>query len=325
MTKTINMSNKANETVNSNISKELVEGLEMLLLPSRRTNETVAILDVPVKYFAIDREYQTFERTSREMSYLYNTWDEAKLLPVSGVPHDEEGKIYLFDGYGRWMVSQMKDRERKTAGLEPMYETLKCLVILNAPTEKDARQKYEAEQYAFQNKSVAQIKPIQVHGAKRLLGDKNVLVMDRAQEKYKFTYMKQTGMRSESVIGSYGRLYDIAKQHGDAGCNFVFDTLIAAGFNRKQNGYSSYMLRALKDTYKYYKDIADEASEFLGGYMRGDRPTNVKANAVAKYPKLGVELAVSLYLEDLLVDHLNANHKRTLDETGSRVVEVRVA
>lgn len=70
-----------------------------------RLNAT--IIKVPVELFDIDENYQIPERTARSLNYLVNHWDDNKLLPLAGVPHFEEGKIYLFDGFGRWIGSQL--------------------------------------------------------------------------------------------------------------------------------------------------------------------------------------------------------------------------
>lgn len=68
-----------------------------------------ALKDIPVELLAIDETYQTIERTGRRDSInrLAANWDENKLEPITVVPHIEECKFYVVNGYGRWQASQM--------------------------------------------------------------------------------------------------------------------------------------------------------------------------------------------------------------------------
>ena len=79
--------------------------LRGLLAASKAAGLKTAIIRIPVRLFAIDGRYQTSVRTERDLSYLTNSWNERKLLPVTGVPHEDEGLVYLVDGYGRWKAS----------------------------------------------------------------------------------------------------------------------------------------------------------------------------------------------------------------------------
>lgn len=279
--------------------------LRGLLASARSQGSKVAIIKIPVRLFAVDEKYQTSIRTNRSLKYLIDNFDDAKLLPVTGVPHDEEGKIYLVDGYGRWQASQIVDPVK--------YEYLECLVILSAPTELEERRKFEAEQYAFQNKAVAKMTAIQKHGAYEVMGNPTALAIDELMEKYDFTFVSEQGNRSAGILGSYSSLWDIVKVYGKECGDYIFDLLRKAGFNKKSNGYSKYMLRALKDIYKYYPENRTEAKEYLSSWLRKRDSTQVKSEAVSSYPMLDYVTACSLYLEDLLVENLELNHVRTVD------------
>lgn len=141
--------------------KGLLKGLTKMY---RDAKYNVAIIPIPVELLEIDTRYQTEVRTDRSLMYLVNNWDENKLLPLIGVPHWEEGKVYLVDGYGRWIASQMVDKEK--------YTDLQVLLILNAPNNAEDRLEFEAEMYAYQNKQVARMTAIQKHGAMVVLHDK---------------------------------------------------------------------------------------------------------------------------------------------------------
>ena len=289
--------------------------LKGLLASARSQNLPVAIIRIPVRLFAIDPMYQTPNRTERDMRYLVNNFDDRKLLPVTGVPHDEEGKIYLVDGYGRWQASQQVDPKK--------YETLACMVILNAPTERKARQKFEAEQYAFQNLNVAKMQPIQKHGALEILEDEAVLALDAMQKKYGFLYAKEKGQREGGVLGSYASTYSIARQHKANCLDYIFSVCRESGFDRKPNGYASYIMKGLSDMWRYYPENREETAEFLGTYLRKFDPAKFKANAQSRYILLDFRMAISLYMEDLIVDNISLSHKRKVE--GRSVTEIKTA
>ena len=157
--------------------KGLLKGLTKMY---RDAKYSVAIIPIPVELLEIDTRYQTEVRTDRSLMYLVNNWDENKLLPLIGVPHWDEGKVYLVDGYGRWVASQMVDKEK--------YTDLQVLLILNAPNNAEERLEFEAEMYAYQNKQVARMTAIQKHGAMVVLHDKATERLEKLKEKYGFEY-----------------------------------------------------------------------------------------------------------------------------------------
>lgn len=93
------------EVVTGKRSKGSVDKLEGLTKMYTDINEEIAIIKIPVELMEVDSRYQTDERTERDLQYLVRNWDERKLMPLMGVPHWEEGKVYIVDGYGRWIAS----------------------------------------------------------------------------------------------------------------------------------------------------------------------------------------------------------------------------
>ena len=286
--------------------------LKGLLAASRSMGMTVVILKIPVRLFAIDPRYQTSNRTERDLNYLIRNWDERKLLPLIGVPHDEEGLMYIVDGFGRYKASQYIDPER--------YESLDVMVILNAPKDPAERLRFEAEQYAYQNRDVAKMRPIQKHGGMEILDDPAVKALDEMKEKYGFKFATTTGQRGEAVLGSYAKTLDIIRMRGRGCINWIFEVCREAGFGRKANGYSSYVMVALRDMWTLYEDDRDEIRRFLGQELRKMEPITLKANAVSTYPLLSVNLATSQYVEDMVTASLAVNHVRKV--YGNRVVSI---
>lgn len=237
--------------------KGLLKGLTKMY---RDAKYSVAIIPIPVELLEIDTRYQTEVRTDRSLMYLVNNWDENKLLPLIGVPHWEEGKVYLVDGYGRWVASQMVDKEK--------YTDLQVLLILNAPNNAEERLEFEAEMYAYQNKQVARMTAIQKHGAMVVLHDKATERLEKLKEKYGFEYASCKGNRSASVLGSYSVTLNICNIDDGKAAEFIFDICKGAGFDRKPNGYSTGIMKVLLDMDKhsfeevtYYKEVLAEKYE----------------------------------------------------------------
>lgn len=300
-------------TVTTPVNAIEVGELRGLLAPAREQGLNVAILKIDRKFFDIDEAYQTPIRTDRSFSYLTENFDDAKLLPVTGVPHDEEGKIYLVDGYGRWQATRILDERRVKDGLPKKYEKLACLIILNAPTEPEARRRFEAEQYAFQNKNVAKMSPLQRHGAYECLENPAALIINDLKEKYKFEFISDKGNRDRGILGSYSELFSICSCFGRDCAEFIFDVCERSGFNIKANGYSTYVMRALRDVWKFYPNNRKETKDYLSKWLREREPVKFKANAVARYGMLDYKIACSLYLEDLLVDNIGLSHARHVE------------
>lgn len=283
-------------------NKGNVEGLKGMLKEALDAKKSAVIISIPVDMLEIDESYQTEERTARSLSYLVNNWDDNKCLPLSGVPHWEEGKVYLFDGFGRWIGSQMLRKPKKE---------LEVMVILNAPKRETERRVYEAKMYAFQNKDVSKMTAVQKHGAMLLMHDPATVLLEEMKHKYEFEYSALKGNRSASVLGSYTEALAICK-HGKDMADYVFGICKKAGFDRKTNGYSTYIMRSLRDIYKLYPEIRTETESVLVKYLRKIEPIFLKSESVVKYPLLDMRTACSLFLEDIIVRELNAEHKRTV-------------
>lgn len=291
-------------------NKGNVERLKGMLKEAIDQKKTAVIIRIPVEMLDIDESYQIEERTARSLTYLVSKWDDNKCLPLSGVPHWEEGKVYLFDGYGRWIGSQMIKKPKKE---------LDVMVILNAPKRHNERREYEAKMYAFQNAQVAKMTALQKHGAMLILHDEATEVLEEMRCKYKFEYSAIKGNRGASILGSYTEALTICKK-GKNAANFVFGICKKAGFDRKANGYSTYIMRSLKDIWCLYPDNRDEISNTIIKYLRKIDPVFLKSEAVVKYPLLDYKTATSLYLEDIIVRDMNETHKRTVE--NGKVVTV---
>lgn len=276
--------------------------LEGMLKQAVDAKLNAVIVNIPVEMLEIDESYQTEERTARSLAYLVTNWDDNKCLPLAGVPHWEEGKVYLFDGFGRWIGSQLIKKPKKE---------LPVMIILNAPKKSTERRVYEAKMYAFQNKDVAKMTPVQKHGAMLLMHDPATETLEKMKNKYDFEYSGVKGNRSASILGSYTEALSVCKQ-GEDTANYVFEICKKAGFDRKSNGYATYIMRSLKDMYNLYPNH-EETEKVLVKYLRKIEPVFLKSEAVVKYPMLDYKTSCSLFLEDIIVREMNENHKRAVE------------
>ena len=293
--------------------QDAINALESLLI--NFVGMDMVIIKIPVNLLAVDETYQTEDRTERSINYLVNNFDRNKLMPITVVPHYEEGLFYIVDGFGRVISTQLIDKKNGTTE----FKHITALVLLNAPEDPKERRKFEAELYAYQDRDVAKLKPIQRHGAKLILGDKATCILEEMKEKYGFEYTDRSGRRTGGVLGSYTEALNICGIGSDC-ADYVFNICKVARFSTFSNGYSTYVLRALKDAYKYYPNITVETQVLLCEKLRGMTPTHLKSFAVARYPMLEHKAAVSFYVEDMIVDYLDEKHAREINGTKLRVI-----
>ena len=267
----------------------------------RLKNDCRALYEVPVDLLTIDPLYQTDERTQRSLKKLIDNWDENKLEPITIVPHEEEGMFYIVNGYGRWTASQHLPTPKKY---------LCSIVLLGLSKDADKRRVQEAELYAYQNRDCSKMTPIQNHGALKIIGEPSVVLFEKLRDKYNFDFGfgKKTSKKI-NTIGSYSETLNMIKARDEKCFDFIFSTLIACGFDKKVNGYSTYVLRAMRDIYDNYGD----KKEIVGAIveiLRGITPEQFKSDAITKYPNLEYRSACTMYLEDEVCRVTKKKNKR---------------
>ena len=177
--------------------------------------------------------------------------------------------------------------------------------------------------YAYQNKQVARMTAIQKHGAMVVLHDKATERLEKLKEKYGFEYASCKGNRSASVLGSYSVTLNICNIDDGKAAEFIFDICKGAGFDRKPNGYSTGIMKVLLDMYKLYSENRDNVQKYLIEELRKITPLLLKARGVAKYPFLDYRLAMSLYVEDMIVDNLGLEQAREVKENSTKLVMIK--
>lgn len=301
------------------VTEKNIGELRGLLATAKANGQNVAIIKVPVYMMAIDESYQTVDRTARKLDYLISRWDERKIGVLTVVPHEEEGLVYIVDGYGRWQASQIVDEEK--------YKTLDCAVLLNAPENPRERQKFEAELFANQNRDVAKLKPVDKHGAMQVLGDPAALALDELQSKYGFSIGKRRYKGDNATGKKINSLYkDLCKgirMYGKEFADWYFDICQRSGFSTKNHGYAAYTYRMIRDMYILFPDKRKEVADELAKYLRPITPNEFKAEAMVQYPKLDFRAALSMYAEDIVVEKLGLRHVREI--VDGRVVNITLS
>ena len=152
--------------------------------------------------------------------------------------------------------------------------------------------------------------PIQNHGALKIIGEPSVVLFEKLRDKYNFDFGfgKKTSKKI-NTIGSYSETLNMIKARDEKCFDFIFSTLIACGFDKQVNGYSTYVLRAMRDIYDNYgdkKEIVNAIVEIL----RGITPEQFKSYAITKYPNLEYRSACTMYLEDEVCRVTKKKNKR---------------
>lgn len=261
---------------------------------------------VPLSCCFVDSRYQGM-RTHKHLNRLKNKWDERKLTPIILVPHPEEYRFAVVDGQGRCLVAPEKGMDR-----------LNAIILMDAPEDLNERLKFEAEYFIGQDSEVENVKPLEKHLSRVIIGDSAAVSLDKLLKKYGIRFVSTKGNREESVLGSYTDTYSIVKVHGEKCLDFIFSIIDNAGWNKETNGYATFVMRALREVWIAHPNDRKEIHRYLSKELRQIDPALFSANAKSKYPKRDHRVSCVLYLEDLVCDGLGIK-KKIYVENGKKV------
>lgn len=252
---------------------------------------------VPLSCCFVDSRYQGM-RTHKHLNRLKNKWDERKLTPIILVPHPEEYRFAVVDGQGRCLVAPEKGMDR-----------LNAIILMDAPEDLDERLKFEAEYFIGQDSEVENVKPLEKHLSRVIIGDSAAVSLDKLLNKYGIKFVATKGNREESVLGSYTDTYSIVKVHGEKCLDFIFSIIDNAGWNKETNGYATFVMRALREVWIAHPNDRKEIHRYLSKELRQIDPALFSAEAKSKYPKRDHRVSCVLYVEDLVCDGLGIEKK----------------
>lgn len=270
--------------------------IPMMTKGKGKTLHTITgVANVPLSLCFVDPRYQGM-RTHKHIKRLENKWDERKLSNITLVPHPEDHCFAIVDGQGRYIVAPKK-------GLDRLYAT----ILMDAPEDPVERLKFEAEYFIGQDSEVENVKPLEKHLARVIIGDESATVIDKLCKKYGITFVSTKGQRDESILGSYTDTYSIAKVHGEKCLDFIFSIISNAGWNKEANGYATFVMRALRDIWTAHPNDRVLIHSFLSDELRELDPGLFSSNARARYPKRDHRVSCVLYVEDMVCNGLGIN------------------
>lgn len=287
---------------------DIVANIKPLMTVGKGKNQRVITGSavVPLSCCFVDSRYQGM-RTHKHLNRLKNKWDERKLTPIILVPHPEEYRFAVVDGQGRCLVAPEKGMDR-----------LNAIILMDAPEDLDERLKFEAEYFIGQDSEVENVKPLEKHLSRVIIGDSAAVSLDKLLNKYGIKFVATKGNREESVLGSYTDTYSIVKVHGEKCLDFIFSIIDNAGWNKETNGYATFVMRALREVWIAHPNDRKEIHRYLSKELRQIDPALFSAEAKAKYPKRDHRVSCVLYVEDLVCDGLGIE-KKIYVENGKKV------
>ncbi len=272
-----------------NMAMENIKGYSTC--KSKRQRIGIVAIDLSLLY--VDERYQGLRKHKRIKKLIAN-WDERKLSPVVVVPHPEECRFAVVDGQGRLKAAK-----------ELGYETLQAIVLLDAPGDESERLKFEAEIFIGQDDEIEDVKALEKHPARVILGDKPALALEHMFVKYDITYTHGGSTRKAGVLGSYPTTYDIARVHGESCLEFIFSIIKNAGWNKEKNGYATFVTESLCNIWIQFLTNREEIHKFLSEELRNIDPTLFSSEAKVTYPmRRDTRVACRLYLEDMICKKL---------------------
>ena len=284
---------------------DIVANIKPLMTVGKGKNQRVVTGSavVPLSLCFWDLRYQGM-RPHKHLNRLKNKWDERKLTPIILVPHPEEYRFAVVDGQGRCLVAPEKGMDR-----------LNAIILMDAPENMDERLKFEAEYFIGQDSEVENVKPLEKHLSRVIIGDSAAVSLDKLLNKYGIKFVATKGNRGESVLGSYTDAYSIVKVHGEKCLDFIFSIIENAGWNKETNGYATFVMRALREIWIAHPNERKEIHRYLSKELRQIDPALFSAEAKAKYPKRDHRVSCVLYVEDLVCDGLGIEKKIYVDST----------
>ena len=287
---------------------DIVANIKPLMTVGKGKNQRVITGSavVPLSLCFVDSRYQGM-RTHKHLNRLRNKWDERKLTPIILVLHPEEHRLAVVDGQGRIIVASEKGIDR-----------LNAIILMDAPDDPLERLKFEAEYFIGQDSEVENVKPLEKHLSRVIIGDSSAVSLDKLLNKYGIKFVATKGNREESVLGSYTDTYSIVKVHGEKCLDFIFSIIDNAGWNKETNGYATFVMRALREVWIAHPNDRKEIHRFLSKELRQIDPALFSAEAKAKYPKRDHRVSCVLYVEDMVCDGLGIE-KKIYVENGKKV------
>lgn len=253
---------------------------------------SIGSISMPLSLCYVDTQYQR-ERTEKEIDNMEKNWNPSFVGTILLVPHPEENRFAIVDGQKRVLTAPRFGKKYLPAS-----------IAMKDFANEQERLEFEAGLFIAQDLQIDKVKTIQKHPARLLLNDPGAVTLQFLLNKYNIDYVESKGQRAKAVLGSYSETYTIANREDGFDClDFIFGIIENAAWNEEENGYATYIMRALRGIYVAHEDMRTEVHKFLSDELRQVDPEKFKSYAVVRYPKRDYKSACTLYTEDIVCEH----------------------
>ena len=244
----------------------------------------------------IQRDNDTL-KAKKKIRNLAENWDINKMDALKVVPHPEEHRFSLVDGYHRLSAAILKGEK-----------SLVCEIITGLSDNPAERLIQEATLFATQNDEVDTLSPIERHKANVLRGIRENVIIDDLCNKYNIA-LKKNPSHGRTQIGQLAG-FTMALQflkHNDNGkevIDNVFYILCESRWDIAKLGLSSNTIHMVANILKLHPEHQNEICSLLIKEFTPIEPEQLFSKAYSKYPARREKERNLLYVEDVVCETL---------------------
>lgn len=246
---TTNMNNTVKSSRKQPVSIEQITACEAIVAQAKKNAKLLngqLIVSIPVKYLAVDHEYQREIAGSRWSKVLdiASRYNSAKAGVILVSYRKSDGAFYIIDGQGRY-----------EAAMKASLSAVNCQILMNCT------QRNEAELFMSQDENVTKVSTHAKVKAGIVAQHDDCMKLNEIMNKY--------GVLNSRQISSIGAALSIVEEDPEA-LDWVFSIIYRAGWNEMKNGFSQFVIKALYTMYErevlgYYPGCAkQEQNEEVG-------------------------------------------------------------
>lgn len=265
-----------------------------IIMNNAQTIGNKKFADIPIELLEIG-EYQRVDFYSKaKVNGLASNFNKNLMDPLTVSPHPEEGKFYVVNGMHRMEAA-------KIIGLE----TIECEILQGLSDVPETRLVEEANIFRKQTIGVEPVSPAAMHKANIICGDEPSITLDNVVKKYGIMYKtnNRKGMCKENVLTGFAKALKTTRVHGTKMIDSIMYILNRSMWQMETGGLSNFAIAMIQNLLVYDREVFDNL-DIVATILKEYSPRIFKAKAIAKYERRGVDVACSLYIEDLVSDVL---------------------
>ena len=252
--------------------------------------------DIPVELLFADELFQRVGSSSkRKIKELADKWNPDKMDALKVVPHPEEKRFSVVDGY-----------HRLSAAIIIGQPSLECEIIMGLSTVPSKRLIQEATLFATQNEEVDTLSPVECHKANVLRGVSENIIVEELINKYHINLKTNPshGKVQMGQLAGFTMALSVARVSGKATLNDVFDILCQSRWNLSTSGLGSNAIHVVYNLLRLHPEHKEAVRQSLVHIFEGIEPNGLFYKAYAKYPARKERERILLYAEDLVCEEL---------------------